>query len=71
MALDKDRLKAKIKQLLEDMMTRENDSIDEFADRLAQAVVDEVKEATIVYQTGLVAPSGGGAVTGTFNGNLQ
>ncbi len=71
MALDKDRLKNKIKQIMQDMMTRENNSIDEFADRLAQAVVDEVKEASIVYYNGLAAPSGGGAVTGTFNGELQ
>jgi len=71
MALNKDRLKNSIKQTMQDMMTREQTSIEEFADRLAQAIVDEVKEAAIVYQSGLVAPSGGGPVTGTFNGNLQ
>lgn len=70
MALDQERLKGKITTLMTDMLTRENTSIDEFASRLSEAVVYEVKQAKINYTTGLVAPSGGGAVTGTFEGNL-
>ena len=34
-------------------------------------VTVEKKEAKIVYTNGLIAPSGGGPVTGTYNGNLQ
>ena len=71
MALNKSNLKNKIVQIMTDMMQRENTSIDEFATRLSDAIDEYVKEAKIVYENGLVAPSGGGAVTGTFNGTLQ
>ena len=71
MALNKTALKNKIVSIMTDMLERENTSIEEFAARLSDGIDDYVKEATIVYQNGLVAPSGGGAVTGTFNGTLQ
>lgn len=63
-----DTLKGKIASLLADMMDRENTSIDEFATRLATAVVEEVQNADIHYTSGLMAPDG--PVTGTFEGNL-
>lgn len=69
MALDKQRLKNEIAALLTDMMLREQNSIDEFATRLSDAVDVFVKTADIVYTDGLSAPNG--PVTGTFNGNLQ
>jgi hypothetical protein len=69
MALNKNQLKQEIIQILTDMMQREHNSIDEFADRLATAVDNYVKQATIVYENGLVSPMG--AVTGTFNGHLE
>ncbi|MBU2526156.1 MAG: hypothetical protein KKC03_06115 [Bacteroidetes bacterium] len=69
MALDKLVLKNKIASLLQDMMTREQTSIDEFAERLSNAVDDYVKQGDIIYTDGLTAPNG--PVTGTFNGNLQ
>ena len=69
MALDKDRLKNKIVGIMTDMLTRDETSVEEFADRLATAVVDEVKEADINYASGLIAPNG--AVTGSFNGTLS
>lgn len=69
MALNKADLKTKIAAIMTDMMERENTSIDEFATRLSNAIDIYVKEATVVYTNGLIAPSG--AVTGTFNGNLQ
>jgi hypothetical protein len=69
MALNKADLKTKIAAIMTDMMERENTSIDEFATRLSNAIDAYVKEATVVYSSGLIAPNG--AVTGTFNGNLQ
>lgn len=69
MALDKATLKIQIVGLLTDMMLREQTSIDEFATRLSDAVDSYVKTATVVYTDGLTAPNG--AVTGTFNGNLE
>lgn len=69
MALDVNRLKAKIAVVMNDMMLREENSIDEFSQRIAQAVVEEIQEATIIYTSGLAAPNG--PVTGTFNGELE
>jgi hypothetical protein len=69
MALNKADLKNAIIQIMTDMLSRETDSIDEFATRLSDAIDDYVKTATIVYQAGLTAPNG--AVTGMFNGHLQ
>ncbi len=69
MALDKQTLKQNIVDLLSDMMSRDQNSIDEFADRLATAIDNYVKQATIVYVNGLTAPMG--PVTGTFNGHLE
>lgn len=70
MAMNIDTLKGKIADLLTDMLERDNTSIDEFATRLATAVVEEVQKADVIYTSGLIAPSGGGPVTGTFEGNL-
>ena len=69
MALDKEGLKASILQLLTDMRTKTEVSDEEYAERLSTAIDSFVKNADIVYQSGLTAPNG--AVTGTFNGNLE
>jgi hypothetical protein len=69
MALNKEVLKSRIAEIMTDMMEREDTSIDEFATRLSSAIDVYVKQATVVYTGGLIAPNG--AVTGTFNGNLQ
>lgn len=69
MALDKAALKTKIIQIMNDMLTREEDSIEEFATRLSDAVDTYVKGAKINYTTGLAA--GSNPVTGTFNGSLS
>jgi len=69
MASNKNQLKTNIIAIMQDMMTREETSIEEFAERLADAVDDYVKEAEVMYINGLIAPNG--AVTGTFNGNLR
>ncbi len=39
------------------------------ANRLAQAIIDTVKSATILYTVGLASPSG--AVTGTFGNTIS
>ncbi len=69
MSLNKDGLKENIKALLEDMMTRDQTSIDDFAELLSNHIDTYVKTATIKYNTGLVA--GGSPVTGVFNGQLE
>jgi hypothetical protein len=67
--LDENRLKGKIKQAFIDEQNEQQDhngSVDRIAQKIAKAVVDEVKEIQITYTPTLVAPSGGGIVTGTF-----
>lgn len=69
MALSKDRLKVKIKQAFEAEQTEEvdhNASLERISDKLAQAIIDEIKLLNINYTTGLIAPSGGGPVTGVI-----
>lgn len=70
MALNKTGLKNEIVAIMSDMLQRENTSIEEFATRLSDAVDDYVKEADIIYTTGLTSATGG-VVTGTFEGHLQ
>lgn len=67
----KAQAKADIKALLEEMLTKEENSTEEFADRLVEIMFAWLQQATIKYNSGLVAPSGGGTITGTFNGNLE
>jgi acetylglutamate synthase len=65
MALNVNRLKGLIKEAFQDEQTEEEDhnaSLDRISGKLAQAIIAEIKQATIQYQTGLVAPNG--AVTG-------
>ncbi|WP_271783865.1 hypothetical protein [Aquimarina algiphila] len=69
MSLNKVELQKNIKALLEEMMQREENSIDEFAERMSTAIDTYVKTAEIQYNSGLVAPNGN--VTGTFNGKLK
>lgn len=69
MALNKTILKEKIIEIMTDMLSREQNSIEEFATRISDAVDDYVKGAKINYTTGLVA--GSSPVTGTFNGTLS
>lgn len=69
MALDKATLKTTIVGIMTDMLEREETSIEEFAERLSDAVDTYTRGAKIVYTSGLTAPNG--AVTGTFTGELQ
>lgn len=66
--LDVNRLKDKIKQAFQAEQIEEEDhnaSLERISGLLAQAIVDEIKEAKINYTSGLVAPNG--AVSGTLN----
>lgn len=72
--LDVNRLKLKIKQAFEAEQNEEADhnaSLDRISGKIAQAVVEEIKQAKINYTTGLVAPSGGGLVTGTITHTIS
>lgn len=65
----KQQAKNNVKAILEDMLTRENNSTEEFATRLIDVMEEWLKEAAIKYINGLSAPNG--PVTGTFNGKLE
>ena len=65
----KPEAKAAVKQILEDMITREESSTEEFAERLIEIMETWLQQATIKYNSGLIAPNG--AVTGTFKGELE
>ncbi|MBP4140014.1 hypothetical protein [Flavobacterium geliluteum] len=69
MALNKETLKQDIISIITDMRARDENSDQEFAERLSTAIDTYVKAAKIIYQSGLVAPNG--AVTGTFQGKLE
>lgn len=69
MALNKIQLQNEIKSILEDMETRETDSKQEFAERLANAIDSYVRQIDVIYVAGLVAPSG--PVTGTFQNTVN
>lgn len=70
MALNKTGLKNEIIVIMNDMLERENTSIDEFAERLSDGIDNYVKQADIIYTTGLTSATGG-VVTGTFEGRLE
>ena len=80
MTLNKIGLKSDISTLLNALLAFDNstgqtqaDAIEKFKDDLADAIDTYVKTATVtVPGTGLIAPSGGGPVTGvSTTGNLS
>jgi hypothetical protein len=65
--LDIDRLKNKIRTAFEAEQNEKidhNASLERISLKLATAIVEEIKNAKIQYQAGLVAPNG--SVTGTI-----
>ncbi len=67
MALNTEILKQSIKAAYLSEQSEEgnaNDSADRIAEKIANAVVAQIKTLTITYGTGLLAPTG--PVTGTF-----
>lgn len=72
MALNVNRLKGLIKAAFEAEQTEEEDhnaSLDRISEKLANAIINEIKQATINYQSGLVAPNG--PVTGTITHTIS
>lgn len=72
MSLDKDRLKAKIKSAFKFEQTEEknaNDSLERISEKLAKAIVEEIKEITITYNGGLKANSS--TVAGIFKNTIS
>jgi len=77
MALNKATLKSALeigfKQIFDNPNINNNkDAVaEQMALLISDKVDDYVKEAKIIYATGLIAPSSGGTVTGSFEGNLE
>lgn len=72
MGLDVNRLKEKIKLAFEAEQTEEEDynaALDRICGKIAVACIEEIKEARIEYQSGLVAPNG--AVTGIITHTIS
>lgn len=69
LATEKAAAKTALVTILEEMMTREETSIEEFSERIIDVLEDWLKEASIKYISGLIAPNG--TVTGTFVGTLE
>lgn len=65
----KEAAKMEVISILEDMMTRETNSIEEFTDRLFHTLENWLKQARIKYESGLTA--GSNTVVGTFTGQLE
>lgn len=73
MALDQQRLKTAIRVIVDYESEQEGDpeeSRERFATNLAAAIISEIKQAKIVYVSGLTSATGG-PVTGNFQGELQ
>lgn len=71
MPLSASRLKGKIKDAYvaaQAIDTNREDGLEKFADELSKAIVDEIKNLTITYTTGLTA--GANPVVGTFGNTL-
>ena len=70
-------MKNSVKQLLADMMTRNTDSTDEFAERLTDIVETFVKSATVTVAAGILVTTAGtataqtGQTTSTGTGAIQ
>lgn len=69
MALDKTTLKTTIVQIMNDMLTREENSIEEYAERLSNAIDAFVKTGavTVTVTTTGTATAQSGSGTGTIN----
>lgn len=77
MALNKNALRNGIKQLMDDMRTREQDSNQEFATRLANLIDGYVKSGTVTVAAGIPVTTAGtataqsGATTSTGTGTIS
>lgn len=70
MPLVKASIKSEVKNAFTAVMNQQGDdrdgALDKVADKLADAIINAIKSQQITYTAGLVAPSMGGPVTGTF-----
>lgn len=69
MPLNKEKIKGDIYSAFESVMNQEEgreDALNKLADKIADSVIAAITSATITYTAGLVAPAGGGPVTGDF-----
>ena len=74
MSLVHSTIKGAIVEAFTTVMNQEEDredAIDKVADKLASAIEDAIKRATITYTSGLTARSGGGPVSGTFGNTIS
>lgn len=78
MALVKSSLKASIKQVFNEVKAydgsngkSQDDAIEALTDKLATAIDAYIKSATITSTPVLVAPPGGGPVTGTITNTIS
>ena len=69
LASEKAAAKTALVTMLEDMMTKEESSTEEFAERILDIMEIWLGKATIIYLSGLTA--GPNPVTGTFVGKLE
>ena len=73
MALNKQALKQGIIDLHQDMLTKTNDSIEEYAERLASLIHDFVKSGEVTVKSGIPLQAGTytGATTSTGTGTIN
>ena len=77
MALNKQALKQGIIDLHQDMLTKTNDSIEEYAERLASLIDTFVKGGEVTVQPGIAVSTAGtaaaqtGATTSTGKGTIN
>lgn len=72
MPLNTNRLKDRIKtayHLAAQVDTTAEEGLDRFAEALSEAIVDEIKQLSILYNGGLMAPNG--SVGGTINHSVS
>ncbi len=65
MSLNTNKLKQDIKGLLTDMMSKENNSVDEFAKRLSGTIENYIKSGTVVVDAGIPVATTGSASSQT------
>lgn len=73
--LDENKIKEDVAraftQVMDDTSDDRQGAIDRVAAQLARSIAEAIRSAEVVYTSGLMAPAGGGAVTGTFEGSLK
>lgn len=73
MALNKEKLKKGIIRLLQDMLTKTDNSIEEYAERLTSLIYDFVKGGEVTVGVGIPVQAGTytGATTSTGTGTIS